>query len=631
MLYGKKIIALCTSRIYDAGLHRFIRVLNDNVSKFGYRMFIYTMNTDLYWNEEDACAETKVYELIPYDKIDGVIIMDEKIKSHRICDIIAQKAREAGLPVISVDGKHEGALSVWFDYDKGFENIVRHVIEHHKVRRPLFMAGIKGNAFSESRFAAFKRVLEDNDIEFDEQTMLCYGEFWAKPSRAAAEEIAKRDVLPKAVICANDVMAINVIDVFTARGIKVPQDIIVTGFDGIDEAQYCIPKLATASTDWATLSDAVSRAVFDYFGRKKTQGVMTVMPRLVPNESCGCEAARETSDTYLSKLNDSFYQYQDDIRGLYDISVKMQMSTSPGQAAGFMYDYLMHDMCVIVKKAIFEREHNFLLEELEDNGMALVYDSYQPKTPIVDFDTDLIVPELEKKLEDYTPLIFNALDYMSKNLGYICYSFKNYDITDYTKTAQINNTVSMGLGGYVNMQYQLFLADKVEQMYKNDKLTGLYTRTGYSKYYDKLIDDNIGKHTYITVIMSDLNGLKEINDTFGHGAGDIAISAVAKALKSCVPDEAVCIRYGGDEMLCIIAGSVDDEKLMEDIDEFLEKFNKDSGLKFTVSTSCGACTELLDENFDFDYAVKLADRRMYEKKKLKKKADARLANRNSGK
>lgn len=624
MLFGKKIIALCTSRVYDAGLHRFVRVLNDNISKFGYRMFIYTLNTDLYWNEEESCAETSVFDLIPYDKIDGVILMDEKIKSRKISQKIVDKATANGLPVISVDGEHKGALSVWFDYEKGFESIVRHVIEHHKVTRPHFMAGIKGNRFSESRLEVFKKVIKENGIEFDEKTMVSYGEFWAKPSRAAAEELSSREVLPQAVICANDVMAINVIDVFVKHGIRVPQDIIVTGFDGIDEAQYCIPKLATASTDWATLADAVSKAVFDYFGQKKTNGVLTVMPRLVPNESCGCATMRETSDTYMSKLNDSFYRYQDDIRGLYDISVKMQMSTSPGQAAGFMYDYLMHDMCCIVKKSIFEREHNFLLEDIKDCGMALIYDSYHSKMPIRDFDTEEIVPELEKKLDEYTPLIFNALDYMSKNLGYICYSFKNYDITDYTKTAEINNTVSMGLGGYVNMQYQLYLADKVEQMYKNDKLTGLYTRTGYTKYYEKLINENIGKDTYITVIMSDLNCLKQINDTYGHGAGDIAINAVAKALRNCVPENSVCVRYGGDEMLCIIAGAVDDEKLMDDIDEYLDRFNKDSGLKFTVSTSCGACTELLDENYDFDFVVKQADRRMYEKKKLKKKAEARM-------
>ena len=617
MICGRKIIALCTSRVYDAGHHRFIRVLNDNLTKFNYRLFIYTLNTDLYWNEEANCAEKCVFDLIPYDRIDGVIIMDEKIKSRTITDSIVERANAAGLPVISVDGEHKGALSVRFDYAKGFESIVRHVIEHHGVKHPHFVAGIKGNIFSEERIDVFKKVIVENGIEFDE-SMVSYGNFWAKPSRAAAEELCRRDKLPDAVICANDVMAINVCDVFLKHGIKVPQDVIITGFDGIDEAQYNVPKLSTVSTDWSVLADELSKAVLDYFGRQKTEGLISIMPRLIPNESCGCESFMGTSDTYLSKLNDSFYRYQDDIRNLYDISVKMQMSTASDRVAWCIYDELMHDMCIIVKKEIFDNEHNYILEDIAPAGHALLYDSYRSDRAILDFEIDDIAPSLEEKLKDIHPLIFNALDYLGKNLGYICYSFKNYDVTDYTKTAQINNTVSMGLGGFINMQYQLYLADKVEKMYKNDKLTGLYTRTGYERYYERLLEENVSKYTELTVIMSDLNGLKQINDTFGHNAGDIAISAAAKALKSATPKDAVCVRYGGDEMVALIPGKVDIEKVISSIDAFLDEYNKNSGLKFTLSTSCGAFTDKLTADFDLQYAIRQADRRMYEVKRIKK-------------
>ena len=64
----------------------------------------------------------------------------------------------------------------------------------------------------------------------------------------------------------------------------------------------------------------------------------------------------------------------------------MQMSASAGQAVGYMYDYLMHDMCVIIKKEILEKEHNFILEDIRPKGYALAYDSYHTRTPISDFD-----------------------------------------------------------------------------------------------------------------------------------------------------------------------------------------------------------------------------------------------------
>ena len=84
---------------------------------------------------------------------------------------------------------------------------------------------------------------------------------------------------------------------------------------------------------------------------------------------------------------------------------------------------------------------------------------------------------------------------MSKSPGYICYSFQGYDIIDYSKTSSLTSTIGMGLGSYINMRYQLFIRDKIQRMYQNDALTGLYTRLAfYSKYEDLKEDpDNNGK------------------------------------------------------------------------------------------------------------------------------------------
>ena len=123
MLFGRKIIALCTARVYDAGHHRFIRVLNDNLTKFNYRLFIYTLNTDLYWNEEETCAEKKVYDLIPYDKIDGVIIMDEKINilplivHYKAGSWVEDAKKHDGYKPISIEAWLEKNKKYWFTKD----------------------------------------------------------------------------------------------------------------------------------------------------------------------------------------------------------------------------------------------------------------------------------------------------------------------------------------------------------------------------------------------------------------------------------------------------------------------------------------------------------------------------------
>ena len=205
MINGKKIVALCTYRIHDSQVFTFITEFNDLLKKLDSALFVYAINAEI-GNRCGFLAETSVYDLIPFDKVDLVVIMDEKIKSRETVLKIIGNAKKADIPVIVIDGDYEDVFTVNFDYRTGFETVVRHVIEDHGSIRPHFMAGKRNNKYSIERFEVFKEVLADNNIPYDD-SMLSYGDFWSVPSRAATEEILKRDVLPDAIICANDTMA----------------------------------------------------------------------------------------------------------------------------------------------------------------------------------------------------------------------------------------------------------------------------------------------------------------------------------------------------------------------------------------------------------------------------------------
>ena len=84
MIDNKKLIALCTSRVFDPQVHSFIEILNENLKVNGCYLWIYAINADLYWEAEADESETTVYGIIDWEKTDVVVIMDEKIKSHRV-------------------------------------------------------------------------------------------------------------------------------------------------------------------------------------------------------------------------------------------------------------------------------------------------------------------------------------------------------------------------------------------------------------------------------------------------------------------------------------------------------------------------------------------------------------------
>jgi diguanylate cyclase (GGDEF)-like protein len=182
----------------------------------------------------------------------------------------------------------------------------------------------------------------------------------------------------------------------------------------------------------------------------------------------------------------------------------------------------------------------------------------------------------------------------------------------------ITNSLSIGIGGYINLQYQLTLINKMDEMYRHDSLTGLYNRIGFQRRFKILCKKPEYRNLPVTVIMSDLDGLKYINDNFGHAEGDNAISTVARVLNASTPDDALCVRFGGDELFAVIFGVCNPDDIMERINDYLDIYNKTSNKPYKVSSSCGVLTSILNDNFSLTQALKEADEKMYTIKKERK-------------
>ena len=623
MICNKRTIALCTSRIFDSQTHPFIKRLNKELQEKEVRLLIYAINYDLYWNESDEKDETYVYDLVPYESIDLLILMDEKIKSHRISKKIIDAAGAHSVPVVVIDGEYEGTTFVGFDYEKGFEQIVRHVIEDHGAKKVHMVAGIKGNVFSDRRIRIFQQVAEENGISFSDD-MVSYGEFWATPARRCAHELIDSGNIPEAVICANDIMAINVSVVLQENGLSVPEDVIVTGFDGFDEAKFSQPPISTINCKTEQLAETVAQTALRIMNKESVDKKVLVIPEPDYNCSCGCTPEIETgrSRVLLDRFNDHFYRYQDDMKLFHDMSERMQMGNSPTELAEELKRMRLRYLSVIVNQSCFAQGMNYFAEEQTKalpEEMFILYNDYDTECGILPFKRKEILPDLAERFESGMPLIFNALVFMHRPMGYICYSFPDYEITDYSKTASVASTISIGIGGYINIRYQQYLAEKVAMMYRNDLLTGLLNRVAFANLFRQIRSNEQNTGKPLLIIMADLDRLKMINDSFGHDAGDLAIKTAAKALRQSCPEEALCLRYGGDELLAVIIGDYDAEPIIEKIEEYLKAYNHKSGLSFQVILSCGAYRTELTDDLDFEAAVRCADEKMYAQKSMHKK------------
>ncbi len=619
MIHGKKVVALCLSRINDAISHELVTTLNKKLTKHGYNLFVYATSSDLFWHTPSEIGEIRIFDLLDYNIIDAIIVFSEKIKSVYVTENIIEKAAEMNIPVISIGAAFENTINVCFNYEDGFENVVRHVIEEHGCRKLHMMAGIKDNDFSERRIDVFKKVLSDNNIPFS-NSMISYGEFWSDPTEEAMDALMARNDLPEAIICANDIMAITVCNYLKHHGYSIPDDIIITGFDGVEEIEFCVPQITSCKCSYTDISDICSDIIINNKLQKRSY---EIIPRIMKSESCGCgkENPKNPSE-YFNDLNNRFNRYQEEDKTLSEITATMQTCRTIEEASNVMAHKIMYDMCCILNYDCIDNSVNPLIFDKPKSfseKMFLFYDTDAP-TPFIprNFSLHEIVPNLTSLLEQCCPLIFMPLNFLNIPLGYVCFHFHGDTINNYYKMSQMINALNNAIGGFRNIRYQLYLSDQLEDMYRFDALTGLHNRISFNFEYNRMIC-RISADEQLTVILADLDGLKYINDTFGHGEGDNAIHTVAKALSASVPDDAICTRFGGDELIAVYAGVLDCNEIKKRIYDHLADYTQKSCKPYEVSASVGVYVTQPDDSRDFEQLMKKSDSLMYIAKSQKKK------------
>lgn len=157
----------------------------------------------------------------------------------------------ATVPTVLLDNQNSNPMvgSIGTDSREGIEQIVTHLhsLGHTKIA---FLNGTKNTMIASERGAAFKSTMKKNRIEIDEK-LIAYGYFFPDCAKDHVPFFLKNGAT--AIVCASDLIAAGVIKELQSRGINVPRDVSVVGYDDLPLAQKHYPSLTTVRQDRAAL------------------------------------------------------------------------------------------------------------------------------------------------------------------------------------------------------------------------------------------------------------------------------------------------------------------------------------------------------------------------------------------
>ena len=205
------------------------------------------------------------------------------------------------------------------------------------------------------------------------------------------------------------------------------------------------------------------------------------------------------------------------------------------------------------------------------------------------------------KVANVQSLVLMPLKRGETILGYIW--AENFNTDDTVKIKEILELTAFFVASELS-NYQLM--ERLRVMSSIDMLTGINNRNLMNNRIDRIVAGKDKIEEPYAIIFADLNGLKRVNDTMGHQAGDDMIRDAALLLAEVFYDGEV-YRAGGDEYM-VLACKMDKETVEKRVKELVEKANATKNVRFAVGVSASA-----DEP-DILKAMRLADKHMYEDK-----------------
>lgn len=570
-------------------------------------------------------GKKNIIRLPDYSTFDAIIVLPSTFDINGMEREFFELIRaQATCPVICLQTGHSDFYTLTSDNQDAIYRMTRHFIKDHQFTDICYMSGPYKHKDSPERLRGFVEAMRDSGLSIDTNTIY-EGNYWRNRGAKAIDFFMDgRREYPQAIVCANDYMALSVIEELKKRGVRVPEDVCVSGFDDIREGQDSFPSLTTVTVHPESFADAAFKIIDDIKEGKQTSRYVTLSGDFHFRASCGCgkQCISSNITEINALLNDTEFRLREtgritaDYQNTYDIDSSLSVANYYFNTLGCDIGYVC--FCDESDPKFFSTDDD---SAFTDDMMLLQImhaNNQRQATPVNEkFPRKEILPHFCFDTEDPGTYIILPINYKNMEYGYLVLKPNHNQWLN-----SITNTYISALSSAIeNCYYQKKFSriNEITKLSQTDELTGLYNRRGFENALQETLK-NAADSMIIHIASVDMDNLKEINDTYGHGDGDFALSEISRVLRETLDEGEFCARFGGDEFSVVLVSSRPSraKEFENQFNYLLKKASDRSGKPYILHASLGIALLCARNTSDVLDAMQEADEKMYAQKRAYK-------------
>lgn len=580
-------------------------------------------------------GEMNITRLPDLNLFDGIILFGDAFHVEDNKEKLEQMLEKVTCPIVTIGCRYKNAPAVWADNYAGMRGLLEYLVKERGMRKLHFVKGIEGNVDAEARYKAYLDVLQENHIPVEEER-ITHGDFYVIGGEKAARDVLESSLpFPEVIVCSNDTMAITVCDILAKKGYRVPEDVLITGYDYTYECRVYYPQIISVKVNAFEMGEQACGNLLRIIYGEQPEKDFWVSDKVIldtgreQRECQGSIAQKEmVSDSIRRVMIHHLINFEKNIAETVgfdswkNIVQDFVKQVNPGEFYCCVNKGFINN---VFRNATVEQETRSSAEWLaytEDVGPVISFKDgvFFEKEP---FPSKYALDTLFEENGEPKLYIFSPLHYLDRNYGYLVFADCTFPIGNPLYIIWLNSIGS----SIENMRKHTMLINamvKLDDANIRDPLTGVYNRFGMERYFAIVKEKCIDKQMFLHLSFADIDGLKKINDVFGHEEGDRIIRDTGRILQD-EAGEAYVVRYGGDEF--VVMGTAFSEQEVESywtrVQTTIDEYNAKHEGGAVMSISSGYDLVRLDPYSVLDDCIGEADKRMYVEKNRKKAEKAK--------